>query len=76
MSYNEASSYIGSNFPEVSDVLLNLVQLKNKTTTTDLILASIEKKSSQIKNVPFYSAVNFKNNVKYIWFCVLPLYFT
>ena len=75
MSYNEASTYIGSNFPEVSDVLLNLVQLKNETATTDLILASIEKKSSQIINVPFYSAVNFKNNIKYIWFCFLPLLF-
>ena len=39
MSYNEASTYIGSNFPEVSDVLLNLVQLKNETATTDLILS-------------------------------------
>lgn len=75
MSYNQASSYIGSNFPEVSDVLLNLVQLKYETVTTDLILASIEKKSSQIINVPFYAAVNFKKNIKYIWFCVFPVVF-
>lgn len=75
MSYNEASSHIGSNFPEVSDVLLNLVQLRNKTSTSDLILASIEKKSSQIKHVPFYAAVNFKNNIKYLWFCGFPVVF-
>lgn len=73
MTYNEASNFIGLNFPEVSDVLLNLVQLKQQGDNSELVLASIENKAAKVKHIPFQAAVDFKSNIKYLWFCLFPV---
>ena len=53
ISYGEAASIIGNHFPEVSDKLLNLLQLQQmgESTGSDLLSASIEQKTAQLSPV-------------------------
>ena len=69
----EASKIIGSHFSEVNDKLLNMIQLKNKKQGSELIEASIEQKSSELKLVPFKRAVDFSTNTKYIKYALIPV---
>jgi hypothetical protein len=73
INYEMASKLIGSHFPEVSDKLLNLLQLNQNRKQSDLVIASIEQKSLQLKPVPFASAINFKSNVKYLKYAAIPV---
>ena len=76
LSDRDAASIIGKHFPEVDDLLLNTLELKEMMdrgdTNSDLVLASIEQKSLRLSPVPFHLAINFKSNIKYLRF-VLPL---
>lgn len=76
LSEREAASIIGKHFPEVDDLLLNTLELKEMADRGDanaeLVLASIEQKTVTLSPVPFHLAVNFRSNVKYLRF-VLPL---
>lgn len=69
----EASKIIGKHFPEISDKLLNMLQLKEMDTNSDLIEASIQQKSNEFKLIPFKKAVNFASNKKYIKYTLLPI---
>ena len=71
--YEKASSIIGNHFPEVRDKLLNLLQLSKSRTSSSLLLASIEQKSSQLKPIPFKLAINLKKNSKYLRYAAIPL---
>jgi hypothetical protein len=77
MTDDEASSIIGKHFPEVSDKLLNAIQLKRQSPDAlkegDLLLASINQKIAEIKPVNFNSAVNFSENRKYLKYLAIPL---
>lgn len=75
ISYTEASKIIGQHFPEVNDKLVNILQLKEQAAklTSDLLLASIEQKSIDLKPIPFQLAINFKNNLKYAAYVLLPV---
>ena len=68
-----ASRIIGEHFPEVKDKLLNVLQLKQDTHQSELLLAGIEQKAVELKPVPFTSAVDFRVNVKYLKYAVLPV---
>ena len=68
-----ASRIIGNHFPEVSDKLLNVLQLNENKKQTELLLASIEQKSAEIKPVPFKLAINFKKNRKYLKYAAIPI---
>ncbi len=69
----DASKIIGKHFPEISDKLLNMLQLKEMGQNSELIEASIQQKSSEFKLIPFKNAVNFKSNKKYIKYALLPI---
>lgn len=69
----EASKIIGNHFPEVSDKLLNMLQLKNIQQNSELIEASIEQKSNELKLVPFKTAIDFSTNKKYIKYALIPI---
>jgi len=68
-----ASKIIGSHFLEVSDKLLNVLQLNENTQKSELLLASIEQKSAELKPIPFKMAVNFKKNTKYLKYAAIPV---
>ncbi|WP_317174346.1 DUF4175 family protein [Aegicerativicinus sediminis] len=73
IDYETASKIIGRHFPEVNDKLLNVLQLKHQSSTSELLMASIEQKSADLQPVPFKFAVNFKNNLKYLKYAAIPL---
>jgi hypothetical protein len=74
ISLEESSKIIGAHFPEVRDKLLNILQLKETTQESDLILASINQKSAELQPIPFVKAVDFKENKRYLKYAVLPVF--
>ncbi|RLD90818.1 MAG: hypothetical protein DRJ09_02985 [Bacteroidetes bacterium] len=75
ISQEEAAVFLGKHFPEVNDKLLNLLQLEEKerdvaAAEVELLSASIEQKTKELKPVPFTRAVNFKTNLKYLKYFV------
>ncbi|CAL2107860.1 conserved hypothetical protein [Tenacibaculum sp. 190524A02b] len=74
ISTEEASKIIGNHFPEVKDKLLNVLQLKQNSEQSDLLLASIAQKSKELQPVPFAKAVNFKSNLKYAKYGLIPVF--
>lgn len=73
IDYVDASKIIGEHFPEVNDKLLNVLQLKQNTSESELLLASIEQKSAELNPVPFKLAINFKKNAKYLKYAAIPI---
>jgi uncharacterized protein DUF4175 len=71
----EASKIIGNYFPEVSDKLLNMLQLQKFNQYSELIEASIEQKSKELKQIPFKSAIDFSKNKKFIKYALIPIVF-
>ncbi|ESU30041.1 hypothetical protein FLJC2902T_05320 [Flavobacterium limnosediminis JC2902] len=73
IDYNEASKIIGNHFSEVSDKLTNFLQLNNQTNPSELLLASIEQKANALQPIPFGNAINFKKNVRFLPYAIVPL---
>ncbi|MCF6213329.1 MAG: hypothetical protein L3J45_04810 [Flavobacteriaceae bacterium] len=73
LNANQASKLIGKHFNKVNDKLLNLVQLQQSNEQTELLLASIEQKATDLLTFKFTNAINFKQNSKYLKFLTIPL---
>ncbi len=73
ITYEQSSKIIGSHFPEVQDKLLNVLQLKQTTNKSDLLLASIDQKAAELQPIPFVKAVDFKQNKKYLKYAIIPV---
>lgn len=69
----EASRIIGTHFKEVDDKLLNVIQLKSTGLKNELLEASIEQKSKDLKPIHFRKAIVFKKNVTHLRYLVIPL---
>ncbi|OQX98176.1 MAG: hypothetical protein B6I24_06105 [Bacteroidetes bacterium 4572_128] len=78
ISHKQAAIIISKHFKEVEDKLLNILELanfdKNNGFSNELIIASIDQKVKLLKPIPFKSAINFKENFKYLKF-LAPLIF-
>ncbi len=75
ISHEQAAVIIGEHFGEVSDKLLNILQLKSNADSLgsrELAEASINQKIAQVKLVPMASAIDIGKNKKYLPF-LLPL---
>ena len=69
MSDEQASVIIGKFFPEISDKLLNTIQLSNEysqNADNELLAATIEQRTENLKPINFSDAVNLKDNYKYL----------
>lgn len=77
ISYDDAAKIIGNHFPEVSDKLLNLLQLQHMGTDVDneLLKASIDQKTALLSPIPFLNAINLKHNLRYVKYAAIPLLF-
>ncbi len=75
LSNEKAARSIGKYFPEISDKLLNLLQLQNNKRTSELLLASIEQKATELKKFDFTKAVDFKQNKAYFSLLLIPFFF-
>ncbi|MBK8704479.1 MAG: DUF4175 domain-containing protein [Saprospiraceae bacterium] len=76
ISHERAAQIIGSHFTDVKDKLLNILQLRQQAdhaTQRELILASIDQKSEEIKPIPFKAAINLSQNKKYLRYALPPL---
>jgi len=76
ISHEQAASIIGEHFTNVKDKLLNILQLKQQSSNAiyaDLINASINQKSEEIKIVPFQAAIDLGNNRKYLRYALPPV---
>ncbi|MBS1635109.1 MAG: hypothetical protein JST26_04235 [Bacteroidetes bacterium] len=79
LTYEEASSIIGSHFSNIQDKLLNTLQLQNNhafTGSDDLLLAGISQKIAELKPVPFSAAINISENKRYLKYVIPPLFIT
>ncbi|MEZ4960117.1 MAG: DUF4175 family protein [Saprospiraceae bacterium] len=76
ISHEKAASIIGNHFTDVKDKLLNILQLRSQADSAlsrDLILASINQKSEEIKPVPFKGAIDLSQNRRYMRYVLPPL---
>jgi hypothetical protein len=75
ITYKDAAQIIGKHFPQVSDKLLNLLQLNEiaDKETSSLLEASIEQKTKELSPIPFVRAIDFSKNKKYVKWVALPL---
>ncbi len=77
ISHEEAANIIGTHFNNVQDKLLNVLQLRRTEasggTSPALIQASINQKISELKPVPFSSAIDLRQNRKYAKYAIAPL---
>lgn len=69
----QASKIIGDHFTEINDKLVNTLQLFNRKEKSELLLASINQKAITLRPIPFTLAINFKHNIKYIKYAIVPL---
>jgi hypothetical protein len=78
LSLSEASVMIGSIFPDISDKLVNTLQLNQQLDingeNVDLLNASIEQRSMSLSIIPFTTGINLNENRKYLKF-LLPVIF-
>lgn len=71
LSYEDASRMIGALIPGIEDKVLNTLQLSG-FRDNGLALAAIEQKSIELTRNPFSSAIDLKQNKRFLWF-VFPV---
>jgi hypothetical protein len=77
ISHETAAQIIGQHFTDVKDKLINTLQLhqqlEQRNFNEELILASIDQKIVELKPVPFTSAVDLRQNLRYARWAMIPL---
>jgi hypothetical protein len=76
LTHDQAADIIGHHFSDVHDKLLNTLQLKKQAVENaahrELIEASINQKIEALKPVSFPSAINIRDNTKYLKWVIPP----
>lgn len=73
ISREEAAAIIGKFFPDVSDKLLNTIQLYKESEELphdELLVASIEQRTAFLRPLPFAQVIDFKQNKRYLRYLV------
>ncbi|MCD8741514.1 hypothetical protein LT679_12940 [Mucilaginibacter roseus] len=77
LTYDEAAVIIGRHFGNVNDKLLNTLQLKRQALADPekraLLEAGIDQKVNELSPISFPSAVNLKENRRYLKWALIPL---
>ena len=79
ISHEQAAVIIGKHFPEISDKLLNTLQLKELESRHDsefpeeLIKAGIDQKIDRLRPIPFTLAIDLKQNLRYLRYALPPV---
>ena len=72
ISYEDSAKILGAHFAQVNDKLLNVLQLQHLSVSdNELLLASINQKVNELKPVPFMSAINLRENLKYVKYVLI-----
>jgi len=76
LTHDQAAEIIGKHFTDVNDKLLNTLQLKKQAADDPrhraLIEASIDQKIETLRPLSFPSAINIKENAKYLKWALFP----
>ena len=76
ISHEEAARIIGTHFKEVSDKLLNTLQLRGMLHSTpqarELIEAAIAQRSRELGTVAFVNAIDLRRNSRYLRYALPP----
>ncbi len=74
----QASNIIGKYFPNISDRLLNTLQLSDQmdenSADYELLNASVQQRSSSMGSIPFADSINIKENNKKYFSWLLPIF--
>jgi hypothetical protein len=81
ISHEDASKIVGDHFPEVKDKLLNTLQLQGQIANhdeksdlnVDLLIASVEQRTLELSPIPFTSAIDIKENARYLKYAIGPI---
>jgi hypothetical protein len=77
ISHEQAAEIIGKHFTNVQDKLLNVLQLQKTGSGTGasnaLVEASINQRIKELRPVPFTSAIDLRQNRKYVKWALIPL---
>ncbi|MEY3397709.1 MAG: hypothetical protein RL220_303, partial [Bacteroidota bacterium] len=76
LSYEQAAAIIGRHFPNVQDKLINTLQLRHveaSGATDSLMEAAINQKIAALKPVPFTSAIDLRQNRRYLKYALPPI---
>ncbi len=71
----KASIIIGNHFPEVSDKLLNLLDLSEGSDESELLIASINQRSKSLSTFNFSNAINFNDAFIKAKYLIIPIVF-
>ena len=75
ISHQQAAEIIGSHFSNVQDKLLNVLQLQQQSNyNANLVQASINQRIAELKPIPFTSAIDLKENSKYVKYAFIPVF--
>lgn len=76
ISHEQAAQIIGKHFSNVSDKLYNTLELQKLSSenklNTELINASINQKITELRPIPFTSAIDLNKNKKYLRYAAIP----
>ena len=73
ISLEEASKIIGDHFKEVDDKLLNILQLHDASSQSELLVAGIDQKAKGLQLIPFKGAIDFTSNKKHLKYLAIPI---
>lgn len=75
ISHDEAATIIGKHFPNIEDKLLNTLQLQRQaqgSVANELLLASIDQRTAELRPVPFVAAIDLRENKRFLRFALPP----
>ena len=76
ISHDQAAKIVGTHFTEIQDKLLNTLQLmklqQNTGNGSELLSASIEQKSNALKVFRFGVVIDFRKNLRYVRYLLIP----
>ncbi len=70
----ESAKLIGRFIPTIGDKLLNVIQLASSQQKSALLDAGISQKSYSFKDVSFETAIDLKENRRYLKYFVIPIF--
>lgn len=70
----ESAKMIGRFFPDVSDKLLNLIQLASLQNRSALLDAGINQKTVSLQHIAFEQAIDLRENKKYAKYFLIPFF--
>lgn len=74
LSHEQAAAIIGVHFTDISDKLLNLLQLQKQANSGNaLIEAAIRQKTENLSPIPFSQAIDLKKNLEYVPYGATPI---